>query len=78
MDGEHEYARDKEYDFELAIPAQQSAKTPEGTLGDIAGAAAALAQMTGMAARPPQWYIKASLDIPGGRDINKKIQVNVV
>ena len=78
LDGEHEYSASKDYDFELDVPELSKAQMPEGTLGDIAGAAMAISQMTGMSAGPPQWYINVSLDIPGAKDVSKQIQINVV
>ncbi len=77
LDGEHEYAGTKEYDFELKIPAQQELKLPEGTLGQVAGVAIAAAQMSGMIPGQVKWYVKASLDISGGKDASKQIQLNV-
>ncbi|MFH1448661.1 MAG: hypothetical protein ABIG39_07400 [Candidatus Micrarchaeota archaeon] len=77
LDGEHEYSGTKEYEFELKIPMQNEIKLPEGALGQIAGAAVAVAQMTGMVPSQVRWYVKATLDVPGGRDASKEIQVNV-
>jgi hypothetical protein len=74
LDGEHEYTGIKEYDFTLDIPGQDS---PQATMDGIAGTAMSIAHMAGMTAGPPQWFIKASLDIPHARDVSKRIQINV-
>ncbi len=46
---------------------------PEEALGAVVGMVAALAPPPAI----PKWYVKAVLDIPGGIDISKKVQVNI-
>jgi hypothetical protein len=77
LDGEGEYSGSKEYGFELKIPAQNGAKLPEGTLGQVAGIAVAAAQFSGMAPGMAKWHLKANLDIPMGQDVVKQLQLNI-
>lgn len=75
LDGENEYSGEKEYPFEISIPSDildRGAK-PEGALGSALQAAQFLAGSFNRIS----WYVKASLDIPGGMDINKKVQLNI-
>lgn len=77
LDGEKEYAQGKkEYTFQIQVPNQDvmpmQAKMPGGALGQAIGAASML---TGMGARI-NWFVTASLDMPG-MDISKKVQLSV-
>ena len=81
LDGEKTYSPPGgEYEFQVQIPAKNALPTdaaPE--LGGSLGTALKAAQMLGGIGRSVQikWFIEASLDIPGGRDISKKIQISV-
>ncbi|MBI2530210.1 MAG: hypothetical protein HYW05_03665 [Candidatus Diapherotrites archaeon] len=73
LDGEKEYLQG-EYDFELKIPAN----VLEGSYGSGALAAVAkTAQFLGGALTNIKWFVEASLDIPMGLDVRKKIQINI-
>src|SRR3989344_5226021 len=73
LDGEKEYLQG-EYDFELKIPAN----VLEGPYGSGALATVAkTAQFLGGALTNIKWFVEASLDIPMGLDVRKKIQINI-
>jgi len=83
LDSEKEYSQGREYHFEMKIPADTMSMRPlmpevEGKLGQGLKVAQAAAAMTG--AIPFQrikWYLLAKLDIPGGLDIKKKVDVTI-
>lgn len=81
LDGEKEYLKG-EYPFEIKIPADilQSTSLPkeasEGALGTVLKAAQILSTTRGTTSRI-EWYIEASLSIPGTFDIKKKININI-
>ena len=83
LDSEKEYSQGREYRFEIKIPADTLTMRPlmpevEGKLGQGLKVAQAAAVMTG--AIPFQrikWYLLAKLDIPGGLDINKKVDITI-
>jgi len=83
LDGEKEYSQGGEYRFEIKIPADTLSMRPqlsevEGKLGQVMRVAQTAAAMTG--AIPFQrirWYLLAKLDIPGGLDINKKVDIKI-
>jgi hypothetical protein len=62
LDGEKEYSQGGEYHFEIKIPADTLDK----------GAQTGAIQFS-----PAMWYLVAKLDIPGGLDIGKKVQVTI-
>jgi hypothetical protein len=66
--GEKEYAGG-EYDFELMVPGGQQRQ--EGVIGAIQSIASVLS--SGFV----KWYVEAKLDIPGGADVSKRVQINV-
>ncbi len=75
LDGEKLYAPPgKEYQFKIQVPAKNAMPPmPQGNLGKALGAVGMLAGVhTSL-----KWHVIASLDIPGGRDVSKKIQVSV-
>ncbi|MFH1235077.1 MAG: hypothetical protein V1493_05705 [Candidatus Diapherotrites archaeon] len=74
LDGEKEYSS-TEYDFEIKVPAMQQAQMPEmdGAFGAVMKTAAFLAGPIA----PPKWFVQAKLDIPGGMDVSKTVQVNI-
>jgi hypothetical protein len=81
LDSEKEYSQGREYHFEMKIPADTMSMRPlmpEGKLGQVLNVAQTAAAMTG--AIPFQrikWYLLAKLDIPGGLDINKKVDITI-
>jgi hypothetical protein len=83
LDSEKEYSQGREYHFEIKIPADTLSMRPlmpeqEGKLGQVLKVAQTAAAMTG--AIPFQrikWYLLAKLDIPGGLDISKKVDVTI-
>jgi len=81
LDGEKEYTQGQEYRFEIKIPADTMSMKPlmpEGKLGQVLNVAQTAAAMTG--AIPFQrikWYLSAKLDIPGGLDISKKVDITI-
>jgi hypothetical protein len=81
LDSEKEYSQGREYHFEMKIPADTMSMRPlmpEGKLGQVLNVAQTAAAMTG--AIPFQrikWYLLAKLDIPGGLDIKKKVDVTI-
>jgi hypothetical protein len=83
LDGEKEYSQDREYHFEIKIPADTMSMGPqvsevEGKLGQVLKVAQTAAAMTG--AIPFQrikWYLLAKLDVPGGFDVSKKVDITI-
>jgi len=83
LDSEKEYSQGGEYHFEIKIPADTLSMRPlmseqEGKLGQVLKVAQTAAAMTG--AIPFQrikWYLSAKLDIPGGLDISRKVDVTI-
>jgi hypothetical protein len=81
LDGEKEYLEGREYHFEMKIPADIlgiGAQTPEGALGQVLKVAQTVATVTGATARKRlKWYLSAKLDIHGGLDISKKVDITI-
>ena len=81
LDSEKEYSQGGEYRFEIKIPADilgMRPQTPEGKLGQVLKVAQTAATITG--AIPFQrikWYLSAKLDVPGGLDISKKVDITI-
>jgi hypothetical protein len=83
LDSQKEYSQAGEYRFEIKIPADTVSMRPltsevEGKLGQVLKVAQTAAAMTG--AIPFQrikWYLLAKLDIPGGLDVSKKIDITI-
>ena len=83
LDSEKEYSQGREYHFEIKIPADTLSMRPlmpeqEGKLGQVLKVAQTAAAMTG--AIPFQrikWYLLAKLDIPGGLDISRKVDITI-
>jgi hypothetical protein len=65
LDSEKEYSGGQEYYFfEIKIPTDVLSMKP---------------QMTGVIPSSPiKWYLSAKLDIPGGLDISKKVDITIV
>jgi hypothetical protein len=81
LDGEKEYSEGREYQFEMKIPADilgMGPQTPEGKLGQVLKVAQTAAAMTGaIPFQRIQWYLLAKLDVPGGLDITKKVDITI-
>jgi len=83
LDGEKEYSQGGEYRFEIKIPADTLSMRPqmaeaEGKLGQALKMAQTAAAMTGIIPfQRIKWYLLGKLDIPGGLDISKKVDVTI-
>jgi hypothetical protein len=81
LDSEKEYSQGGEYRFEIKIPADIlgiGPQRPEGTLGQPLKVAQTVATLTGATPRRRlQWYLLAKLDIPGGLDVSKKVDITI-
>jgi len=83
LDGEKEYNKESDYDFEIKIPADiLSIKPQMPEMGGVAGhglkIAQAAAAMTGtIPLQRTKWYLSANLDIPGGLDIKRKVDITI-
>jgi hypothetical protein len=83
LDGEKEYSQGREYRFEIKIPADTLSMRPqisevEGKLGQVLKVAQTAAAMTGtIPFQRIKWYLLAKLDIPGGLDISKKVDITI-
>ena len=73
LDGQKTYSGYSEYDFEIMIPASAKPQELEGAMGDVVKAM----RMLGGQKSHIKWYLNASLDIPGGMDVSKKVNINV-
>jgi hypothetical protein len=72
VDGEKEYLGGS-YPFEIAIPSDLLQKGPDSGLQTAMKAI----QFLGGVSSSVQWFVEASLDIPGGMDVSKKVQINL-
>jgi hypothetical protein len=83
LEGEKEYNQGHEYRFEIKIPADILSAKPQvpelgGSLGQGLKIAQAAAAMTGVIPiQQTRWYLLAKLDIPGGMDIKKKVDITI-
>jgi hypothetical protein len=81
LDSEKEYSQGGEYHFEMKIPADilsMGPQMPEGALGQVLKVGQTIAAITGAISRQRlQWYLLAKLDIPGGLDISKKVDITI-
>jgi hypothetical protein len=83
LDSEKEYSQGGDYRFEIKIPSDIMTGTPqmteaEGKLGQVLKVAQTAAAMTGaIPFQRTKWYLLAKLDIPGGLDIKKKVDVTI-
>jgi len=81
LDSEKEYSQGGEYHFEIKIPADilgMGPQMPEGRLGQVLKVVQTAAAMTGaISRRRLQWYLLAKLDVPGGLDISKKVDITI-
>ena len=81
LDSEKEYNEGREYQFQIKIPADVlgvGPQMPEGALGQVVKVGQTIAAITGAISRQRlQWYLLAKLDIPGGLDISKKVDITI-
>ena len=81
LDSEKEYSQGGEYRFEMKIPADIlgiGPQAPEGKLGQVLKVGQTVAAITGaIPRRRLQWHLLAKLDIPGGLDISKKVDITI-
>lgn len=62
-------------DFQIKIPENILSQPKLG--GDIAGTLVKSVQLLSGVNSYVKWYVIANLDIPGGIDVSKKVQVNI-
>jgi len=73
LDGEKEYSKG-EYAFELKIPKGISLEAlPQGTIGNVLSAIENLS----VRGKRIDWFVQATLDVPMGFDVSKKVQITV-
>jgi len=83
LDGEKEYSGEQQYRFEIKVPSDISGTRPqmaeaEGKLGQALKMAQTAAAMTGIIPfQRIKWYLLGKLDIRGGLDISKKVDVTI-
>jgi hypothetical protein len=83
LDSEREYSQGQEYHFEIKIPADILSMKPqmpelEGKLGQGLKFAQAAAAMAGVISlQQTKWYLLAKVDIPGGLDIKRKVDITI-
>jgi hypothetical protein len=76
---EREYSEGREYRFEIKIPADipQMPKR-EANSGEAGKVAQTVAVVMGLSrSSPVEWYLLAKLDIPGGLDVSKKVDITI-
>lgn len=71
--GEKEYSGRTEYDFEINIPQSIMPPAPDGTLRTALN----IVQFMGGTQKRIDWVLNASLNIPGGFDVSKSVQINI-
>jgi len=78
LDGEKEYNKEIKYDFEIKLPADILSRQPQmPQASGVLGQGLKIAQaVTGMGVWS-SWYLLAKLDVPGGMDISKKLQITI-
>ena len=83
LDSEREYSQKEEYRFEIKIPGDVLSMKPqmpelEGTAGQVLKVAQAAAAMSGVIPlQRTKWYLLAKLDVPGGLDVNKNVDLTI-
>jgi len=78
LDGEKEYSGEVSYDFEIKLPADILSRQPQmPQVGGALGQGLKIAQAITGAGVWSNWYLLAKLDVPGGIDISKKVQVTI-
>jgi hypothetical protein len=81
LDSEKEYSQGGEYRFEMKMPADilgVALQTGEGKLGQLLKAGQTVAAIMGASLHQRlQWYLLAKLNVPGGLDIRKKVDITI-
>jgi hypothetical protein len=79
LDSEKEYTDEREYRFEIKIPADiPHMPGSEGEVRRASKIAQAVATVTDFTRSSPiRWYLLAKLDIPRGLDISKKVEIAI-
>lgn len=63
-----------DYEFKIQVPAQNALPAEiQGTLGTALKAI----QLLGGQMSQVKWFVEGVLDVPGGKDINKRVQISV-
>ncbi|MEK6941965.1 MAG: hypothetical protein AABW85_03855 [archaeon] len=90
LDKEKEYSGNYAYDFEIAVPQSADARKQfeskiENTLQQydntpVGGIFRAAAGIGKAAMHPPRtdWFLEGKLDVPGGFDVSKKVQIQIL
>ena len=77
LGSEQEYVSTS-YDFDIAIPQNMLDSNTPQLEGAAATAVAAVSMLAGRSSsRKVEWFVEGKLDIPGGRDIAKRVKINV-
>lgn len=76
LDGEKEYSGKSEYSFEIPIPDRPKEDNLE--LNGFLGGVAKVLKVLNPRESRMYWYLMATLDIPMGMDINKKVDINII
>jgi len=78
LDGEKEYDKEAKYEFEIKLPEDILSRQPQmPQVGGALGKGLKFAQaVTGMGVWS-SWYLLARLDVAGGMDISRKVQVTI-
>jgi len=78
LDGEKEYSNEAKYDFEIKLLEDILSRQPQmPQVSGALGQGLKIAQAITGAGVWSSWYLLARLDVPGGMDINKKVQITV-
>jgi len=78
LDGAKEYDKEAKYDFEIKLPADILSRQPQmPQVSGALGQGLKIAQAITGAGVWSGWYLLAKLDVSGGIDINKKVQITI-
>lgn len=83
LDSEKEYSKQHDYNFEIKIPndvlgVEVQQTDIGGKLGQGIKFINQAAAMSGMIPRRQiKWYLQAKLDIPGGLDVSKEVDITI-
>jgi hypothetical protein len=77
LDGEKEYDSEYNYRFEIMIPPDILARQQMPGIGGAFGQGLKIMQSFSRMNVRTNWYLHARLDIPGGIDIGKKLQITI-
>jgi hypothetical protein len=77
LDGEKEYDSEYNYKFEIMIPPDILARQQMPEIGGALGQGLKIMQSFSRMNVRTNWYLHAKLDIPGGIDVGKKVQITI-